>query len=51
MPRAEVREKIAEVAGILGITDILDAPSAACPAATASAWRWGGPSSAIPSAS
>ncbi len=48
LPKAQVQAKVAEVAKILGIEHILDSPSAACPAATASAWRLAAPSCAIP---
>ena len=51
MPKNQVREKVAEVARILGIENILDRPSVVCRAATASASRWAGRSCASPKAS
>ncbi|ODN70457.1 Trehalose import ATP-binding protein SugC [Methylobrevis pamukkalensis] len=48
MAKSEVRSRVAEVARILGIADILDRPVGGLRAATASAWRSAGRSCATP---
>jgi len=46
--RAEIDRKVNQAAELLELTELLDRKPPTCPAASASGWPWGGPSSAAP---